>query len=44
MESSRYKKIEEQSAEAKTSGIDHGSREVGRKTSCRRVEIKYALR
>jgi hypothetical protein len=32
-ESSTYKKIEETSVEAKTSGIAHGSREVGRKTS-----------
>jgi hypothetical protein len=44
MESSRYKKLEEQSAEAKTSSIEHGSREVGRKTSSRRLEIKCALR
>jgi hypothetical protein len=39
-ESSRYKK----SVEAKTSGIGHGSREVGRKTSSWRVKIECALR
>jgi hypothetical protein len=41
-ESSRYKKIEEKPAEAKTWGIDHGSREVVRKTSSRRVKFKGA--
>jgi hypothetical protein len=43
-EISRYKKIEEKSVEAKTSGIGHGSRKAGRKTSCRRVKFKFALR
>jgi hypothetical protein len=38
-ESSRYKKIEEESVEEKTSGIGYG-----RKTSSRRVKIKRALR
>jgi hypothetical protein len=36
------REIEEQSVEAKTSGIGHGSREVGRKTSSGRVKIKCA--
>jgi hypothetical protein len=40
----RHKKIEEKSIEAQTSGISHGSREVGRKTSSRRVKIKCTLR
>jgi hypothetical protein len=39
-ESSRYKKIEEKSVEAKTSGIGHGTQEVGRKTSSRSLKIK----
>jgi hypothetical protein len=32
--------IEEKPVEAKTWGIDHRSREVGRKTSSRRVKIE----
>jgi hypothetical protein len=40
----RYKKSEEKSVEAKTLGIDHGGREVGRKTSFRRVKIKIKIR
>jgi hypothetical protein len=42
--SSRYKRVDEKSVEAKTSGIGHGSREVGGKTSSCRVKIKCALR
>jgi hypothetical protein len=42
--SSRYKKFEEMSVEAKPSGIGHGSRDVGSKTNSRRVKIKCALR
>jgi hypothetical protein len=41
-ESSRYKKTEEESVEAKTWCIGRRSREVGRKTSSRRVKIKCA--
>jgi hypothetical protein len=37
-ERSRHKKNEEKSVEAKTSGIGHGTRKVGR------VKIKCALR
>jgi hypothetical protein len=37
-ESSRYKKTEKMSVEAKTCCIGHSSREVGRKTSSQRVE------
>jgi hypothetical protein len=43
-EGSRYKKIEEKPVEAKTLGIGHGSREVGRKTSFRGVKKKSVLR
>jgi hypothetical protein len=43
-EISRYRKTEEKSVEAKTSGIGHGSREIGRQTSSRRVKFKCALR
>jgi hypothetical protein len=35
--------IEEKSAEGKTWGISHGSREVGKKTSSRKVKIECAL-
>jgi hypothetical protein len=41
--SSRYKKIEGKSVEAKTSSIRHGSWEVGMKTSSQRVKIECAL-
>jgi hypothetical protein len=43
-ESSRYKKIAEKSIEAKTSGIGHGSWEVGKNTSSIRVKIECVLR
>jgi hypothetical protein len=42
-ESSRYKKIEEKSIKAKTWGIGHGGREVGRKTRSLMVKSKCAL-
>jgi hypothetical protein len=42
-EISRYKKIKEKAVEARTWGIGHGIREVGRKTSSGRVKIKHAL-
>jgi hypothetical protein len=40
----RIKGIEGESVEAKTSGMGHGSREFGRKTRSRRVEIECALK
>jgi hypothetical protein len=43
-ESSRYKNMEEKPVEAKTLGRVHWPREVGRKTSSRRVKIKCDLR
>jgi hypothetical protein len=39
----KYNKNEEKSVEAKTLGIGHGSREVGRKTCTRRATIKCVL-
>jgi hypothetical protein len=42
-ESSIYKKIKEESDEAKTSDISHGSQKVGKKTGSRMVKIKCAL-
>jgi hypothetical protein len=40
----RITEVEEESDEAETVDIGHGSREGGRKTSSRRVKIKRALR
>jgi hypothetical protein len=42
-EGSRWS-IEEKPVEVRTAGIGHGSREVGRKTSSRRVKIKCNMR
>jgi hypothetical protein len=36
--------IDEESVEAKTLGIGHGSQKAGRKTRSRRMKIKNALR
>jgi hypothetical protein len=36
--------IQEKSLEVKTSGIDHGGREVGRETSSQAVKVKSTVR
>jgi hypothetical protein len=43
-ERERDQRVEEKSVEAKTSGIGHRSREIGRKASYRRTKIKCALK
>jgi hypothetical protein len=42
-EGSRYKNIEKESVEVKTSSIDQRSRESGEKTGCRRMKSKCSL-